>query len=402
MKKILSIGVLMVWAMVVAAQNTAYYKGPIVTDVEVINGAEKTAEYLPLLQGKRVVIVANQTSVIGKTHLVDSLLKLKINIVKIFAPEHGFRGQGDAGEHLSDSIDAKTGLALISLYGKHAKPDSVDMADVDVVLFDIQDVGARFYTYISTLHNIMEACAENNNKQLIVLDRPNPNGFYVDGPILDTVCRSFVGMHQVPIVHGMTIGEYAKMVNGERWLTDSMHCHLTVITCSKWDHTMLYQLPIAPSPNLKTMQAVYLYTSLCLFEGTNVSVGRGTPTPFEVYGSPYLQKMPYSFTPKSGPGSKKPMHMDKLCHGEDLHYDIAKLGAAKFTMQYVLKAYLNTSKADDFFVKTSFFEKLCGRVDLRDQIKTNVSEEEMRKGWADGLAAFKSIRKKYLLYADFE
>lgn len=391
----------MLWATLLSAQNTPYYLGHTITDVEVINGAEKTAEYLPLLQGKRVVIVANQTSVIGKTHLVDSLLKRKVNIVKIFAPEHGFRGQGDAGEHLSDSIDAKTGLALISLYGKHAKPDSVDMADVDVVLFDIQDVGARFYTYISTLHNIMEACAENN-KQLIVLDRPNPNGFYVDGPILDTVCRSFVGMHQVPIVHGMTIGEYAQMVNGERWLTDSLQCKLTVVALGNWNHTLLYQLPIAPSPNLKTMQAVYLYPSLCLFEGTNVSVGRGTPTPFEVYGSPVLQKMPYSFTPKSGPGSKKPMFMDKLCHGQNLHYDIATQGAAKFTMQYVLNAYLNTAKPDDFFIKTSFFEKLCGRVDLRDQIKTGVSEDEMRKGWADGIAAFKSIRKKYLLYADFE
>jgi uncharacterized protein YbbC (DUF1343 family) len=387
-------------------QTVSYYKGPVVTDKDIVTGAAQVAKYAAIYPGKRMAVVANQTSVVSRAnggfiHLVDTLVKLKTPIAKIFAPEHGFRGTADAGEHVNDSVDMKTGLAMVSLYGKNAKPDSAAMADVDIVLFDIQDVGARFYTYISTLHNIMEACAEFG-KPLIVLDRPNPNGFYIDGPILDTVCRSFVGMHQIPIVHGMTIGEYAKMINGEYWLKDSVQCQLTVVTMEKWEHTMLYQLPIAPSPNLKTMQSVYLYPSLCLFEGTNVSVGRGTATPFEMYGSPLLQKMPYTFTPKSMPGSKKPMHIDKLCYGENLHYDIATQGAAMFTLDFVLKAYANTAKPDDFFVKNSFFEKLCGRVDLRDQIKDKVSYTDIKTNWQPGLDAFKQVRKKYLLYKDFE
>lgn len=403
MKKILSFLVFALLAGITQAQQVAYYKGPVVTDKEVFNGAENVPGYTPMLIGKRVAVVANQTSMVGNTHLVDTLISLKQNIqvVKIFAPEHGFRGKGDAGEHINDSVDAKTKLPVVSMYGKNAKPDSIQMADIDVVVFDVQDVGARFYTYISTLTNVMESCARWD-KTLLLLDRPNPNGFYVDGPILDTVCRSFVGMHQIPIVHGMTIGEYAQMINGERWLPDSMQCKLEVVRCSGWNHTMLYRLPIAPSPNLKTMQAVYLYPSLCLFEGTNVSVGRGTPTPFEMYGSPYLLKMPFTFTPKSGPGSKKPMHMDKLCYGENLHYDVDKLGAAKFTLTWLEQAYLNSSKQDDFFVKTSFFEKLCGRVDLRDQIKAGTPYSELKSSWQPGIDAFKLVRKKYLLYDDFE
>lgn len=409
MKKILILGTLYIiagLALPAFSQTVNYYKGPVVTDKDIVTGAAQVSKYAAIYPGKRMAVVANQTSVVSRAngsfiHLVDTLVKLKTPIAKIFAPEHGFRGTADAGEHVNDSIDKKTGLKMVSLYGKNAKPDSAAMADVDIVLFDIQDVGARFYTYISTLHNIMEACAEFG-KPLIVLDRPNPNGFYVDGPILDTVCRSFVGMHQIPIVHGMTIGEYAKMINGEYWLKDSVQCQLTVVTMEKWDHTMLYQLPIPPSPNLKTMQAVYLYPSLCLFEGTNVSVGRGTATPFEMYGSPLLQKMPYTFTPKSMPGSKKPMHMDKVCHGENLHYDITAQGATMFTLDFVLKAYANTAKPDDFFVKNSFFEKLCGRVDLRDQIKGKISYADIKTNWQPGLDAFKQVRKKYLLYKDFE
>lgn len=381
-----------------------FYKGPIVTDSSVVTGARQIDKYLPLLKGKRVVVVANPTSAIGKTHLVDTLLASKVNIVKIFAPEHGFRGKGDAGEHLDDMIDTLTGLPVVSLYGKKAKPDSAQLNGVDVVLFDIQDVGARFYTYISTLHNIMEACGENKT-QLILLDRPNPNGFYVDGPILDTVCRSFVGLHQVPIVHGMTIGEYANMINGEKWLKDSVQCNLTVIACQNWDHTQLYQLPIAPSPNLKTMQSVYLYPSLCLFEGTNVSVGRGTFRPFEMYGNPYLQNMTYAFTPRSMAGSKKPMFIDKLCYGESLHYEIAEQGAAKFTLAFLKKAYANMpagKEKDRFFVSNGFFEKLCGRTDLQEQIKKDMAEDDLRNIWQPGIDTFKSIRKKYLLYKDFE
>jgi uncharacterized protein YbbC (DUF1343 family) len=409
MKKILSILLFMLFAVglpTANAQALQYYKGPVVRDTMVLTGADNIPAITALYPGKYAAIVANQTSVVRTqynkyTHLVDTLVTLGVPIAKIFAPEHGFRGMGDAGEHINDSLDAKTGKKIISLYGKNLKPDSTVMADIDYVIFDIQDVGARFYTYISTLTDMMEACARYK-KPIVVLDRPNPSGFYVDGPVLDTVCRSYVGMHQVPIVHGMTIGEFANMINGEHWLKDSLQCKLYVVKCDYWDHKMLYQLPIAPSPNLKTMQAVYLYPSLCLFEGTNVSVGRGTPTPFEMYGSPFIQKMPFAFTPKSMAGSKKPMHMDVACFGENLHYDVDKLGAAKFTLQFLQTAYLNTSKPEGFFNKSSFFEKLCGRNDLRDLIKNNASEEVIRKDWQQGLDDFKQIRKKYLLYPDFE
>ncbi|UPT69048.1 MAG: DUF1343 domain-containing protein [Sphingobacteriales bacterium JAD_PAG50586_3] len=409
MKKIVTIlliSVITSLSTTVTGQALQYYKGPIVRDTMVLNGADNIPDITKLLPGKRAAIVANQTSVVRTqyntyTHLVDTLVYLGVPIAKIFAPEHGFRGMGDAGEHIKDSIDAKTGKKIVSLYGKNAKPDSAMLADVDYVIFDIQDVGARFYTYISTLTDMMYACAKYN-KELLILDRPNPNGFYVDGAVLDTTYRSFVGMHTVPVVHGMTVAEFALMINGERWLKDSLTCKLSYIKVDYWDHKMMYQLPIAPSPNLKTMESVYLYPSLCLFEGTNVSVGRGTKTPFEMYGSPYLKDMPFTFTPKSMAGSKKPMHIDAACYGENLHYNAAKDGAVKYSLSYLINAYNHTSKPDDFFGKSSFFEKLEGSGLLRQQVKDKVSEEDIRKSWQPALDNFKKLRKKYLLYPDFE
>jgi len=409
MKKIL---IILLFSAVLCPFNTAfaqalqYYKGKVVTDTMVLTGADNLPDVTALYPGKRVAIVANQTSVVRNqynkyTHLVDTLVYLGVPVAKIFAPEHGFRGMGDAGEHIKDSIDAKTGKKIISLYGKNSKPDSLMLADVDYVIFDIQDVGARFYTYISTLTDMMYACAKYN-KPLVVLDRPNPNGFYVDGAVLDTTYRSYVGMHTVPVVHGMTIAEFATMINGEYWLKDSLQCKLNIVKCDYWDHKMMYRLPIPPSPNLKTMEAIYLYPSLCLFEGTNVSVGRGTPTPFEVYGSPFLKDMPYTFTPKSMAGSKKPMHMDVACHGENLHYSAAKDGALKYSLFFLLNAYGHNIKPDDFFGKSAFFEKLEGSGLLRQQVKDKVSEEDIRKSWQPALDNFKQIRKKYLLYPDFE
>lgn len=406
MKKILAILVFTVVLGSLSAQSLQYYKGPIVRDTMVLNGADNIPNITGLFPGKRAAVVANQTSLVRTqyntyTHLVDTLVSLGVPVVKIFAPEHGFRGMGDAGEHIKDSIDAKTGKKIISLYGKNAKPDSAVLADVDYVIFDIQDVGARFYTYISTLTDMMYACAKYN-KELLILDRPNPNGFYVDGAVLDTTYRSFVGMHTVPVVHGMTIAEFALMINGEHWLKDSLTCKLTYILVDYWNHKMMYQLPIAPSPNLKTMEAIYLYPSLCFFEGTNVSVGRGTATPFEVYGSPFLKNMPYTFTPKSMVGSKKPMHMDVACHGENLRYSAAKDGALKYSLFFLMNAYGHNIKPDEFFGKSTFFEKLEGSGLLRQQLKDMVSEEDIRKSWQPALDNFKQIRKKYLLYPDFE
>lgn len=286
---------------------------------DILTGADQTELWLPLIKGKYISCVVNQTSVIGKTHLVDSILSTGVNVVNIFAPEHGFRGTEDAGATILNSKDTKTGLQVISLYGSNKKPQWNDIADAEIIIFDIQDVGARFYTYISTLHYVMEACAENK-KQLIILDRPNPNGFYVDGPVLEKEFSSFVGMHPVPIVHGMTIGEYAQMINGEKWLANGVQCDLIVIPCKNYDHKKYYEVKIPPSPNLKSMKAIYLYPSLCLFEGTNVSVGRGTDNPFELFGSPYLEnyfKNNITFTPITKPGSKTPPFMNQQCYGFD-------------------------------------------------------------------------------------
>jgi len=363
-------------------------------------GAQQVEKYLPLLSGKHIAIVANQTSVIGQTHLVDSLLNSGISIRRVFGPEHGFRGKADAGEHLADNIDAATSLPVVSLYGKHRKPTAADMDSLDLVIFDIQDVGVRFYTYISTLHYVMEACAENN-VPLMVLDRPNPNGFYVDGPVLDTaVTRSFVGMHPVPLVHGMTIGEYAMMINGEHWLSGGEVCQLMVVPCLNYTHRTHYQLPIKPSPNLPTYRSVLLYPSLGLFEGTFMSVARGTDFPFEAIGHPDYNAAPFRFTPHSVEGAKYPPFKDVLCRGYDLRtISTDSLEAdARINLKWIIDSYEYFISKPDFF--QSFIDKLAGP-ELRNQIKQGMTEDEIRQSWQDGLHDFQQIRKKYLLYEDF-
>ena len=353
-------------------------------------GAENYEKYLPLLKGKNVGIVTNQTGIVDeKTHLVDFLLSKNVKIKTIFAPEHGFRGSADAGEHLNDEIDAKTGRQIVSLYGKNSKPTPEQLQGIDVVVFDIQDVGSRFYTFISTLHIVMEACAENN-LPIIVLDRPNPVGSIVDGPILEKEFSSFVGMDAIPILHGMTFGEYAKMLNGEKWLKNGVQCKLTVIECENYKRQMAYSLPIKPSPNLPNDQSINLYASLCLFEGTNVSMGRGTETQFQIYGSPYLPKIDFVFTPKPNFGAKEPTYNGVLCYGEDLT-NYPKLN--KIELKWLLKAYNITSDKSRFFNK--FFTRLAGTKKLQEQIEAGVSETDIRNSWKKGLENFKKIRAKY-------
>lgn len=369
-------------------------------------GAEQTEKYLSLLKGKRVAVVANQTSVIGKTSLVDSLLSLQIKVVKIFGPEHGFRGTASAGAVVSDSIDAKTGIPEISLYGKKSKPSKTDLANVDVVIFDIQDVGARFYTYINLLAHVMEACAENN-KELLLLDRPNPNGNCIDGPILDMKLKSGIGMFPIPITHGMTMGELAQMYNGEGWLANKQKCKITIIKVANYAHNMDYVLPVAPSPNLNTQQAIRLYPSLCLFEGTIISQGRGTHFPFSVLGSPALKgKYSFSFTPVSIKGmAETPLFQNQACFGIDLRkYDTAELRKnGKINLSWLIELYkAYPEKAKFFDSKQSNqignFDKLAGTSQLREQIVAGKSEQEIRKTWEPGLKDFKKMRSKYLLY----
>jgi uncharacterized protein YbbC (DUF1343 family) len=356
-------------------------------------GADNYSTYLPLLKDKKIGIVTNQTGILSnKTHLVDFLLDQKINLQKIFAPEHGFRGTADAGEHVVDGKDTKTGLSIISLYGDNKKPKPEQLAGIDILLFDLQDVGARFYTYISSLHYIMEACAENNI-QLIILDRPNPNGGIVDGPILEKEFSSFIGMHPIPTLHGMTIGEYGKMINGERWLKNEAQCNLKVIPCLNYKREMAYSLPVKPSPNLPNDQAINLYASICLFEGTNVSSGRGTEKQFQIYGSPFLPKSDFSFTPVSNFGSKDPMNKGLLCYGEDLS-TITKV--TKLELKWLIKAYIETADKSKFF--TPFFTKLAGTKKLQQQIEAGTSESDIRKSWEKGLNEFREMRKKYLIY----
>jgi uncharacterized protein YbbC (DUF1343 family) len=369
---------------------------------DIITGAERTELYLPLIQDKYVACVVNQTSTIGDKHLVDSLIGAGVKIATIFAPEHGFRGTEDAGATILNSKDTKTGLPVLSLYGAKKKPGQQDLADAEIVIFDIQDVGARFYTYISTLHYVMEACAELN-KPLIVLDRPNPNGFYVDGPLLQSAYTSFVGMHPIPVVHGMTIGEYAQMINGEKWLANGAQCKLTVIDCKNYDHTKKYAVPIAPSPNLKNMISIYLYPSLCFFEGTNVSVGRGTSTPFQIYGSPYIKDTGFNFTPKSGPGAKSPFLQNTVCYGFDLsNINMSSAASGQINLKIIIDMYQRFDDKGKFFLENNFFNKLAGSDELMKQIKAGLSEEEIRMSWSDDIAAFKITRKKYLRYPDFE
>ena len=375
-------------------------------DTGILTGAEQTEQYLPLLKGKRVGMVVNPTSIIGEQTSVDSLLKSGVQIVKIFGPEHGFRGNASAGVSVNDDIDEKTGIKAVSLYGKHERPTKEELADIDIMVFDIQDVGVRFYTYINTLQHVMEACAENN-KELLILDRPNPNGFYVDGPILDPKLVSGIGLQPIPIVHGLTVAEYAQMLNGEGWLRNQVQCKLNIVKVANYNHDMPYQLPVKPSPNLNTQQSILLYPTLCLFEGTYISQGRGTEFPFTVLGAPALKgKYKFNFTPKSIKGmAETPLHQDTPCYGLDLRtYDISNIRKEKtLNIKWLIelyKAYPN--KADFFNFKLSKqmgnFDKLAGVSTLKQQIIAGKSEKAIRASWEPGLRAYKEMRKKYLLY----
>lgn len=368
----------------------------------IITGAENYDAYLPLLKDKNAGIVTNQTGILkmadragGGDHdvsVVDFLLEKKIKLTKIFAPEHGFRGTADAGEHIIDGKDKKTGLPIISLYGDNKKPKAEQLKGIDVMVFDLQDVGARFYTYISSLHYVMEACAESGIP-LIILDRPNPNGGVVDGPVLEKENSSFVGMHPIPVLHGMTIGEYGKMINGEKWLKNGATCKLTVIPCLNYKKDMAYTIPVKPSPNLPNAKAVNLYASLCFFEGTNVSVGRGTNKQFQIYGSPFLPKGSFSFTPMPNEGAKEPPYKGQLCYGEDLTSAPMISG---IELKWLIKAYNETSDKTKFF--NPFFTKLAGTRLLQQQIESGKSEGEIRKTWEKGIADFQKIRKLYEVY----
>ena len=368
----------------------------------IVVGAENTANYLSKLKGKKVGVVSNQTGIAtidGKTtHTVDLLLKNGINVTKIYSPEHGFRGDADAGAKVKSGVDAQTGLPIISLYGDNKKPKANQIADIDILVFDMQDVGARFYTYISTLHYVMEAAAENG-KKIIVLDRPNPNGHYVDGPVLKSEFKSFVGMHNVPIVYGMTIGEYAQMINGEGWLANKAKANLEIIPLINYTHQSKYSLPVKPSPNLPNAQAINLYPSTCLFEGTNVNEGRGTDLQFQVYGSPFLKNMPYQYTPISKPGATSPKFKDEVCYGENLSEVPYQ---SQINLKWLINAYKNNTKQPFWTMngKKLWIDQLSGTDDLRKQIEAGLSESEIKTTWQKDLESFKKIRVKYLIYKD--
>ena len=388
------------------------HKSKVEDDRRIYTGADNYTAYMPLLKDKKVGVVTNQTGIVtyketystevthGKAvhdvtvSVVDYLIMKKVDVKKIYAPEHGFRGTADAGELIKDGKDTKTGLPIISLYGNNKKPKPEQLAGIDVLVFDLQDVGARFYTYISSLHYIMEACAEANIS-LIILDRPNPNGSIVDGPTLEKEHTSFVGMHEIPAMHGMTIGEYGKMINGEKWLKNGVQCGLTVIPCLNYKRDMPYSLPVKPSPNLPNDQAINLYASLCFFEGTNVSLGRGTNKQFQIYGSPDLPNTGFSFTPMPNEGAKEPPLKGIVCYGEDL----SKAPKVKrLELKWLMKAYAETKDKSKFFIP--FFTKLAGTKTLQQQIEAGKSEAEIRKSWEPGLAKFKAMRKQYLIYAE--
>lgn len=400
------------WAM-----NFTY---PLLAQSKIIPGAERMDVYEPLLKGKTVAIFANQTSMVQHTHLVDTLMKRGVKVVKIFGPEHGFRGNVNDGEKVENFIDKETGIQIISLYGKHNKPSKEDLEGVDIMLFDIQDVGTRFYTFISSLQYYMEAAFENS-KPLLILDRPNPNGFYVDGPVLDLKYKSFVGMQPVPIVYGLTVGEYAFMIAGEKWLNEEANkkyayyqhaensvdtpFHFLVIKCANYDHNSKYVLPERPSPNLPSIQSVYWYPSTCFFEGTVLSEGRGTDKPFQLFGHPSLPKNLISFTPEPREGATNPKLKGQLCYGWDISgspSQVLKNVDNKIQLKWIIQAYKLFPDKENFFLKTSHFNHLAGNDVLLQQIKNGVSETEIRKTWEPALSDFKKIRKKYLLYKDFE
>ena len=400
---------------------------------EILPGAYQLNEYLPMLKNKRVAVFANHTATVGNTHLVDTLKAIGVNIVKAFGPEHGFRGNVDAGDKIDNAVDPSTGIPVISLYGKKRKPDGADLADVDVLIFDIQDVGTRFYTYISSLEEYIESAIQHD-KPLIVLDRPNPNGFYVDGPVLDSPYKSFVGMQPVPVVYGMTIGEYAKMLLGEAWLdkqyirkeSDQIYMSnvlgfekkrkqfkLTVIKCKNYTHKSKYRLPVKPSPNLPDMGSIYWYASTCYFEGTALSEGRGTEKPFQIFGHPDLPKNMYAFTPISRDGAKEPKLKDKLCYGWNISGDeaaiVQSIEEKGIQLDWLVEAYKLFPNKEQFFLKPKsgkptdyFFNKLAGNDDLRQQLIAGKTAAEIKASWQPDLQAFKKIRKKYLLYPDFE
>ncbi|HSU27518.1 MAG TPA: DUF1343 domain-containing protein [Chitinophagaceae bacterium] len=369
-------------------------------------GADQTEKYLPYLKGKRIAILANPTSIIGKTHLVDSLQSLGVHIVKVFGPEHGFRGNASAGAKVADEIDSATRIPIISLYGAKNKPSKEDLADVDLLIYDLQDVGCRFYTNINALARLMEACAENG-KELLILDRPNPNAYLVDGPVLDMKLKSGIGMFPIPISHGLTIGEFAQMLNGEGWLTNQVKCNIRIIQVANYGHDMPYTLPVKPSPNLNTQQSVMLYPSTCLFEGTYLNHGRGTYFPFTVLGSPELKdKYSFSFTPVGIPGmAETPLHMDQVCYGLDLRkYDIELLRKSKqINIQWMIELYNAYPFKEKFFdsklsKQMGNIDKLSGTTQFKEQIITGKSEKEIRESWEPALSEFKVMRKKYLLY----
>jgi uncharacterized protein YbbC (DUF1343 family) len=390
-----------------SSSNSKQGKAPIdLNKKEIKTGAEQTDRYLPLLKGKRVAIMANQTSVIGKTHLVDSLKTLGVKIVKVFGPEHGFRGNASAGAKVADEIDPVSGIPVISLYGTKNKPTKEDLADVDILIYDLQDVGCRFYTNINALSRLMEACYENG-KEMLILDRPNPNGYLIDGPILDMKYRSGIGMFPIPMSHGLTVGEFAQMTNGEGWLTNKVKCKIKIIPVANYDHDMPYTLPVKPSPNLNTQQSILLYPSTCMFEGVYVNHGRGTMFPFTVLGSPELKgKYEFSYTPTGIKGmAETPLFMDQVCYGLDLrNYDVQQLRKTKkINLQWIMELYKAHPYKEKFFdsklsKEMGTIEKLIGSGLFRQQIIDGKNEKEIRASWEPGLSEYKKMRKKYLLY----
>lgn len=374
----------------------------IAQEKEILPAAWRIDNYLPLLKEKKVALLINQTSVVGNQNLLDTLLKRGVNIVKVFVPEHGFRGTADAGEQVNNETDAATKIPIVSLYGNNKKPKPEQLADIDVVIYDLQDVGVRFFTYISSLEYLMEACAENK-KELMVLDRPNPNGFYVDGPVLQPKYKSFIGMQSIPVVYGMTVGEYAKMLQGEGWVKSSKKLKLTVITCGNYDHKKLYQLPVSPSPNLKNMTAVYLYPSICFFEGTVASLGRGTDKPFQQFGHPaFKEKASYFFTPTSQKGANKPVLEGQNCFGKLVATkpdEARQLIGNQIQLKWLMEAYSWYPEKEKFFIP--FIEQLAGNNELQQQIQAGKTETEIHASWQKDLKVFKKIRKKYLLYKDY-
>ncbi|MFZ5940956.1 MAG: exo-beta-N-acetylmuramidase NamZ family protein [Bacteroidota bacterium] len=385
MSKYIIIGLILLGLLPVSCQELP---GAIIT------GAESTDVYLPLIRGKKIAVVANQTSLVGTAHLVDTLLGSGVTIVRILVPEHGFRGSAGAGVKVEDETDPRSGLPIVSLYGDHQKPRPADLEGIDLVLFDLQDVGVRCYTYLSTLHYVMEACAENG-LPLCVLDRPDPLGRMIDGPVLEPSFRSFVGMHPIPLVHGMTLGELAGMINGEGWLKEGIRCDLTVVPCKNYTHDREYSLPVRPSPNLPDMHAILLYPSLVLFEGTVISVGRGTDMPFEVYGHPLL-KSDFSFIPQKNQANSQPLHLGQICYGEDLREYRSPDNWQTLNLDWLLEAYRTYPDQENFF--SSFFDKLAGTTQLRQQIGEGKTEGEIRESWREGLELFREKRKIYLLY----